>query len=249
MSRSSGSLIEKRDDYQSAMARFDPQDGIPREEATRRKWLHEQLTDLVALLDQLVERRVSVERRLTFARGLEEATIVRPAADWQAARERVAKDARFVDASGRALELVPQLGLIPLGPDPRSNLEEFAVLATGEPPRRDPTTRELVLSESSAFVLVLLPGGSIAIGATAPDPEHPIGSPNVDPQVEPYEGPVLTILLDPFFLGKHELTQGQWRHHTEGNPSTYQRGSRMVDEQPQGLASEATPARGWPCRL
>lgn len=223
-------LIERRDEYQAAMARFDPQDGIPREEATRRKWLHEQLTDLVALLDQLAQRRASVERRLSFARGLEEVTIVRPAADWQAARERVGKDARFVDASGHALDLVPQLGLIPLGPDPRSNLEEFAVLSTGEPPQRDPTTRELVRTDSSAFVLVLLPGASVAIGARAPDAEHPIGSPNVDPQVEPYEGPVLTIALDPYFLGKHELTQGQWRHHTEENPSTYQRGSRMVDD-------------------
>ena len=50
------------------------------------------------------------------------------------------------------LELVPQLGLVPLGPDPESRREEFAVLASGTPPERGPDGR-LRLGEESAIVL------------------------------------------------------------------------------------------------
>lgn len=55
--------------------------------------------------------------------------------------------------------------------------------------------------------------------------------PNIDPQADPFnrdpnqewlgEGPVREVTLNPFFLSKYEMTQGQWLRITGENPSTY----------------------------
>lgn len=108
------------------------------------------------------------------------------------------------------IELAPQFGLEPLGADPRSHFLEFAVLHTGTPPTRD-VAGDLVMDEGSALVLVLLPGGAFSMGAQRPDAEHPLGSPNVDPNADEAEGPVHSVTLAPFFVSKYEMTVGQWR--------------------------------------
>ena len=43
-----------------------------------------------------------------------------------------------IHAAYRGLDLKPQVGLIPLGPDPDTGLWEFAHLMSGAPPRRRP---------------------------------------------------------------------------------------------------------------
>ena len=99
------------------------------------------------------------------------------------------------------LELRPQAGLVPLGSDPMSGLWEFAHLMTGDPPQRDDHDR-LVLSEESALVLVLVPGGTFQMGGETALPVHPVE-------------------LTPFFLSKYEMTQGQWKRLTGSNPSRF----------------------------
>jgi formylglycine-generating enzyme required for sulfatase activity len=74
-----------------------------------------------------------------------------------------------------------------------------------------------VLLDSSAVVLVLLPGGTFTMGAQADDPSLP----NHDPAARTDEGPVHEVTLAPFFMGKYEFTQGQWGRFRRANPSAY----------------------------
>jgi len=107
------------------------------------------------------------------------------------------------------LRIEPRVGLLPLGRDGRSGLWEFAVAGTGTPPERGLDGR-LAVGEDTAVVLVLVPGGAFEMGSRPPGPGHPAGAPNVDAESYPSEWPVHPVELEPFFLGKHELTQGQW---------------------------------------
>jgi formylglycine-generating enzyme required for sulfatase activity len=154
----------------------------------------------------------SVEERLEFARTLENRTVQDPNAAWAAAIARIAGNPKYC-----GLRLVPQIGLIPLGPDPRSGLEEFHETQTGESPVRD-GEGTLQIGERTALVFVLLPGGRFTMGAQDKDP---LGQ-NYDPQAQPFEMPPNDVTLAPFFLSKYEMTQGQWLRFTGSNPSFYQ---------------------------
>ncbi len=191
-------------------------------------WLAEQLAQLVAALQALSVTRADVERRLEFARTIEARSLAAPAADWAAAADAVARDPRF---SG--VTLAPQLGLLPLGADRVSGLQEFAHLASGPPAVRDPDTGRLALDDHTGVVLVLVPGGATRVGAAPPSSGAPPGSAHVDQQTGPWDGPVQSLRLDPFFIAKHELTQAQWRAHAGDNPSAYGPESKFTrDDQP-----------------
>jgi formylglycine-generating enzyme required for sulfatase activity len=119
--------------------------------------------------------------------------------------------------------LAPQAGLLPLGADPDSGLFEFAVHLPGcTVPERDPASRELVLSDDSTIVLVLLPGGVVEVGCQGVDPELPF----YDPYASEYRWPVVERELLPFFLSKFEVTQFQWRALTGENPSYWHVGKQ-----------------------
>jgi formylglycine-generating enzyme required for sulfatase activity len=110
------------------------------------------------------------------------------------------------------------LGLIPLGRDPRSGLFEFLHWASheGNIPTRQ-TTGEVVLTEVSGILLVLLPGAEEFWMGAQTDPQGK----NFDPNAEDSEGPVNEVHLGPFFMSKYLMTQGQWLRTTGGNPSRY----------------------------
>lgn len=74
------------------------------------------------------------------------------AEEWSRARAELAQDPRFP-----GLELVPQSGLVPLGRDPRTGLQEFAHLPSGAAPVRDPTSGVLPVDGDTALVFVLVP--------------------------------------------------------------------------------------------
>lgn len=181
---------------------------------TSDAWMRAQIEALLAEFARLSAVVPNVEARIEDARTIDERTIVAPRARWQAAADGVRADPRF-----DGLVLTPQRGLVPLGADPESRLEEFAVVATGAVPERDPATRHLVLDEHSACVLVLVPGGRVRIGADA----------SFDPWTQTWDGPAHEVRLDPFFIAKHELTQGQWLRHAGENPAIFQRGSGLPD--------------------
>ncbi|MEL6428911.1 MAG: SUMF1/EgtB/PvdO family nonheme iron enzyme [Planctomycetota bacterium] len=174
------------------------------------------LVDLhLADLEVLRERLDSVRARHGASTTLAARTVESKTAEWEAARARLAADPRF-----EGVELAPQVGLVPLGPDPASGLEEFAVASSGAvPTRADDGTLER--SGEMAVVLVLLPGGVAACGSDRPIEERPLGGPFVDPHGLYQEGPHHSCELEPFLLGKYEVTQGQWLRQMGVNPSQH----------------------------
>ena len=85
------------------------------------------------------------------------------------------------------LTLAPQIGLVPLGPDPDSGLFEFALYDDDTTlPERDPRGGKLVLKDDFAVVFVLLPGGRCTLGAQRTEPDGP----NYEPLVASHEQPL-----------------------------------------------------------
>ena len=170
--------------------------------------------------------------RAELCRRLPQETLHAVAADWRAAAARVAADERF-----NGLRLAPQVGLLPLGPDPGSGLEEFALWCSGERPRRDPETGLFAPSCDDAVVLVLIPGGSTWIGAQRSEP----GGPNYDPRARTppsptgNEGPPFRARLDPYLLSKYELTQAQWIRLAGYNPSDWEVGTVIAERRVTAL--------------
>ena len=189
---------------------------------TELEWQHGYLADLVDRLAALAREETGplkdVQERLAFARTVEQKSIH----DHREAWDRVVRSLANPGASSRyhALTLKPIVGLMPLGPDPDSGLEEFAHLQAGRVPERGPDGR-LVYGEACGLVFVLIPGNTYRMGARRSDEKHPPGTPNVDPDCDPKEGPVHVVTVQPFFLSKFEMTQGQWLRFTKENPSTY----------------------------
>ena len=195
-------------------------------------WWHNQLQKLVREIEQFADpdRGVmhgtsqrfgwGIERRLAFARGIEERSRKSPEARalWSRATASIRNRSECPAYGG--LELEPVLGLLPVGRDPDSGLWEFVDLATGNPPERDPNGR-LELEGNSGLVFVLIPGGTFAMGAQPFDPSDR----NYDRDAREDENPVVEITLDPFFLSKYEMTQGQWERLVASNPSKYFAGS------------------------
>jgi formylglycine-generating enzyme required for sulfatase activity len=125
------------------------------------------------------------------------------------------------------LQMPAQLGLVPLGQDRQSGLWEFAHLQTGEVPERD-AAGQLVITEDTGLVLVLIPTGSFYMGTQRGDPNHPEGHLNIDKIARRNEGPVHQVVLrEPFFISKYEMTQGQWLRVTYENPALWPAGSRF----------------------
>lgn len=175
---------------------------------TRLVERHDRFVDL----DPMIGAVASVKRRLEVAEELAEVAAGTERDEWLRARREIQRHPEY---GGLVLE--PQVGLLPLGPDPRSGLWEFAHLLTGAPVTR--AGESLAFDAESGVVLVLVPGGTYTLGARLPlDPERP--GPHEDPAVRARgEGPVRTVELDPFFLSKYELTQAQWLRLTGANPS------------------------------
>jgi formylglycine-generating enzyme required for sulfatase activity len=164
-------------------------------------------TGLMASARHVAEVRTSGER----------ITIIEKASEWAQAIESIS-DKQNCPAY-RGLVIKPQLGLIPLRRNPVTGLWEFVHLATGTAPRIRPDCG-LELDEMTGVVLVLLPGGTFWMGAESPGARGP-ETRNADPLARPEESPVHELTLDPFFIGKYELTQGQWLRMTGRNPSYF----------------------------
>ncbi|MFT7617951.1 MAG: serine/threonine protein kinase/formylglycine-generating enzyme required for sulfatase activity [Planctomycetota bacterium] len=153
----------------------------------------------------------SIKRRIELSMQIEQATLFDHQERWRAARERVGGSALY-----DGLNLKPQLGLIPLGPDPKTQFEEFAHWQThvGPLPERDERGR-ITLSESTGVILILIPSGEFLMGSQK---ENPTGA-NYDPNSTTDEQPIQSVKLDHFFLSKFEVTQAQWLRAFGKNPS------------------------------
>ena len=206
----------------------------------------ERLARFVAHLERFHGRDgtlASVRARLAEAEAIEARSLHAPASAWRETIAAIADPGRSPRYGGLCISA--QLGLVPLGPDPQSGLYEFAHLSSGTPARRD-ANGHLQINEENGIVLVLLPGGRFAMGASA----ESSATSNADPRANAEEGPVHEVELAPFFLGKHELTQAQWLRATGREPSSYApgRGVPVVDrthpaESIAGDEAEAVLAR------
>jgi len=193
------------------------------------RWQHDMLASLVHGIEGLEDpgehgfTLEALRRRPGFAATIRARSIARHRAAWDQAIAAIADPSRCPAYHG--LKLAAQVGLVPIGPDPDSGLWEFAHLATGAVPERGPDGR-LRITEETGIVFVLLPGGTFRMGAERPRSGRPRGAPHVDPWATVWESPVTPVRLKPFFIAKHEMTQGQWIRFTGANPSVYRPGMR-----------------------
>ena len=191
---------------------------IPSHAENARQWNDVQplqlrmVNDLVRSRERISKAIETLERRRERTLEIQRESLVLGAAAWKAAAERVMRGSRC--RTYRGLHLAPLPGLLPLGPDPTTGLEEFANLASGTAPRRNPDDGRLVITEDTGIVLVLLPGGTFMKGT-------PEGRPFRN-ELEIYE----EVSLDPFLMGKYEITQGQWLRIMGENPSQCRPGNR-----------------------
>ena len=181
------------------------------------QFLFDTLSDLLRGIDEFNGPgglRETTRQRLRWAERLQRETIEEHRDAWRDVARRVRAHADF-----EGLELPPQQGLVPLGEN-EAGLEEFWFLMSGERPPLE--GRRYVTHDVSAIVLVLVPvpGGVTTIGS----PEHdPLGERN--PR---NEQPRTQVEIEPFFIGKYELTQGQWMR-LSGWPSPSKYPPRAVD--------------------
>jgi formylglycine-generating enzyme required for sulfatase activity/predicted Ser/Thr protein kinase len=191
---------------------------------------HNTLSALVTGIDSLTAdgAMTRVEKRFAFACTIYERSIESRRADWDRAITSIADRSECPLYGGLVIE--PCLGLVPIGRNPESGLWEFVHLQTGEEPQRGPDGKPRLDAETG-LIFVLLPGGLFDMGAEKDGPGRPKGSPNTDPLARPFEMPVHPVRLKPFFLSRHEMTQGQWLRFTGGNPSHYQPACRFGDKQ------------------
>ncbi len=196
--------------------------GVARDVLGRRE-THERRGKSPAIeagLSRLPALVAAMEERRRDASTILERTVEAPgiATRWAEAANAVRAMPRY-----RGLELMPQVGLVPLGPDPVSGLWEFGDVQTGIPPERDPDTGLLAIDEEMGIVFVLLPPGSF-------QRDHR------DDAKDPLEGnQELITISSPFFMAKHEMTQAQWSRIMGFNPSLYGPGSGTPELQTTAL--------------
>lgn len=225
-------LLGREDDHQSSLKRVAAQlqsfraDGRGGREENGRTlaWWNEQLTQLVADLGKFPETVKRVEARRNFAAEVDLLSIENYKSEWTAAIDAIRRDPKY-----NGLIMKPRRGLVPAGRDPVSGLYEFSHLETGAVAARDATTKLLNMNGACGIVFILLPGRTVRIGADAPTESRPAGSPHVDGELEKWEGPSGEIALDPFFISKYEMTQGQWSRFCGANPSDRLPGGPGVD--------------------
>lgn len=183
---------------------------IPRFNDPELQWQHDMLVRLVDRLQSFSELVERVEERLRYSTTVEELSVTGDdaALRWRAAIEDIRSSELY---SG--LELRPQLGLVPLRADPESGLWEFWHMQSGDKPQHnsDPERRSSWnMSDTTGFVLVLLPGGRFLYGSQNLDPAAPNYHPELTTRSDPY-----FVDLCPFFISKYEVTVGQWNRIVE----------------------------------
>jgi formylglycine-generating enzyme required for sulfatase activity len=146
------------------------------------------LSAAVLALDRLAGLEPVIAARAVEARALRSRTLEEPAGAWSEAAAAIAASARYA-----GLQVAPELGLIPLREDPGSGLWQFWLPLSGVAPAIDPASGRIALAPETAVVLVLCPGGSFDRG---PMWGSSGGS---------------TAVVEPFFMGLHEVTRAQWR--------------------------------------
>ena len=167
-----------------------------------------------------------VERRLRIASTIAIETIDAAAPAWSEAAQRISANPSFA-----GFTLTPLVGLVPLGPDPKSGLEEFHDVGSAAPgtptPRRDDRRGRLEMDARHGLVLVLLPGARFLMGEQGSDPSGPA----YDPHAGKYSTPEM-VEVAPFLISKFEITNGQWARLSGSELPSYLRPGRKYANDP-----------------
>ncbi|MHC4815982.1 MAG: protein kinase domain-containing protein, partial [Planctomycetota bacterium] len=214
--------------------------------------------DLVAFLGKK-GGLADVESRSTWANRVGELTVTRHQKRWDEARSALRK-ADDVTASklyaDQPIHLNPQMGLVPIGMNPKTGLWEFYHLRSAWDPTKGMAPEDLEIPKHGVdgslqmagrgIVFVLIPGGTFRMGAQKVDKS----APNHDRWAWPREAPVHEVALRPFFLSRYEMTQGQWARLTGGEyPSHHKLGQRYFsDPVPIGDAHPVELVRWEDCQ-
>jgi len=208
-------LRERLKDHQQILQRLERKQQLSNTE----RWQRELVAGLIPQIEPLVGAIGTVDGWLRD----------KPWREWR--QSRTDRWRRAIDAIRKhpkygGLVLTPQEGLAPLGADRETGLWEFVHLPSGSPPVRDAAGKWPVTGRTG-IVLVLIPGGTFWMGATV---VAGAAGMNMDPHARAEDGPVQRVRLAPFFMGKYELTQGQWLRMTGSNPSKYRPGREFGSE-------------------
>ncbi|MBI5364324.1 MAG: SUMF1/EgtB/PvdO family nonheme iron enzyme [Planctomycetes bacterium] len=207
------SVLSRRDAILAGVERAEALESAPRSVLAARKSdepephsrkLAEEFDHLAATNGEL-NSLAEVQSRRDFAATLEQRSLEDHAAEWNAAIDAIRGSPHYGN-----MVLTPQLGLVPLGPDPKSGFWEFGHLASGLVPVRE-EAHALVAKEEAGVVLVLLPGGKFSMGEDSAEA--------VPGEADNRATPAHEVTLAPFFLSKYELTQGQWARLAREHPS------------------------------
>ncbi|MFY9343355.1 MAG: bifunctional serine/threonine-protein kinase/formylglycine-generating enzyme family protein [Planctomycetota bacterium] len=205
-------------------------------ELEAQRFLHDALTELLGKLESLANNeQAEVDKRLFWAQQIQGLSLAHPNSKhtWAAVRAAVASNEKY---AGRKIELREQdiTGLVPIGENPVTKLWEFYELRSAWDGKADPRAiaipshradGSVAMTGDTGIVFVLLPGGTFTMGAQQADPDGPNFDPQADGDETPHE-----VTLAPFFLARHELTQGQWARLRTWDvrlrdPSQYKAGS------------------------
>lgn len=177
-------------------------------------FLYDVLNPLVHEIRWFQDHQVEwVKDRLAWAEEVEQRTIENQHSQWDSAIQLAQEDF--------GIRLTPQMGLIPIGRDPESKLLEFYHLRSADPsqpiPKRDPETGKISVTHGTGMIFALIPGGEFSMGPQ--DLESRTSA------VFPHD-----VSLEPYFLSKYEMTQGQWGRLQHGNnPSQLKTGSSAAN--------------------
>ncbi|MFN0205033.1 MAG: SUMF1/EgtB/PvdO family nonheme iron enzyme [Planctomycetota bacterium] len=171
-----------------------------------------ELIELKSTLPALDSLQSQIRARFARGQNLYKLTIEDASEAWSRAIATISKSPRY-----RNLNIRPQLGLLPLGENPRSGLYEFWCPLSGERPQLDPVTGKLI-NQRAGIVMILIPGG-----------EFDMGSPETEAHHKPNEH-IIRKTVEPFFMSKFEITQAQWMYQNGSNPSEYAAGTTLNNQ-------------------
>jgi formylglycine-generating enzyme required for sulfatase activity/predicted Ser/Thr protein kinase len=208
--REAEALLDRQPGHRKALDAYESGGGGL--DATERAACIRCLNELLPELSKLPGRIREMRTRLENASSIVDRTIVRRAAAWADVAARLGADPAFASIS----PLEPQIGLVPIGRN-EAGLFEFVLEDSGAEPDRRGESRTPIMTEDTAAILVLLPGGTVRF-----DP-----SPEPDTPPPPAEA-LVAVTVPPFFMGKHEVTQSQWARLFLSNPAILRPGRTPV---------------------
>ncbi|MCI5137372.1 MAG: hypothetical protein D3922_02905, partial [Candidatus Electrothrix sp. AR1] len=136
-------------------------------------------------------------------------------------RAKQSPDNSLGDNVGFRLVLSKQLSQKPFVVTPRQPIENSS--KKGETPSREIAKKtvdadmfkqgDIITDKTTGMEFVSIPGGDFLMGS----PDHEVGR-SLD------EGPVDKVRVESFWMGKYEVTQGQWVKIMGSNPSEFQNG-------------------------